>query len=384
MNSLELLKKQLFSDSSSVLYLNKNINSTVLKKFKKSKYHKDVDFLIQYNVSISKDVRLPVEAPIFTPFVRRKNDEQSTLYSVDGPLQRMHADIADIRFLKPNATEPNYILVVVDLFSSFTYLIPLKNRSKLNKGVEQFYDTIVKDRNALKKRNRSPDDPPPMYIQTDMEFNRIDINLLNDQYNVEMYSSKMNSGHAFAAEQKIRELKKLLTIQSRTLTGKRNLHQNLRDASTQINLTTNAKYNVKPGIVQEKTIKNGALEAVYNHYRLKKVQKNHGRIRRYEGVILNSRINQLRELHIGDLVYVEAGRIKKQDQPSALTKKTTDLKPHYNTKNVYTVINKWVHRKTGEFKHFFYRVSPVDVTSKNISHRLARDELFAIVNNTSY
>ena len=75
---------------------------------------------------------------------------------MDGPLQRMYADIADIRFLKPNATEPNYILVVVDLFSSFTYLIPLKNRSKLNKGLEQFYDTITKDRNSLKKKKQKP------------------------------------------------------------------------------------------------------------------------------------------------------------------------------------------------------------------------------------
>ena len=42
-----------------------------------------------------------------------------TLFSLDGPLQRLHADIADINYLKPNATEPKYILVVVDLFSSF-------------------------------------------------------------------------------------------------------------------------------------------------------------------------------------------------------------------------------------------------------------------------
>ena len=41
-----------------------------------------------------------------------------------------------------------------------------------------------------------------------MEFERNDIKLLNTQYDVVMYSTKMNSGHAFAAEQKIREPKK--------------------------------------------------------------------------------------------------------------------------------------------------------------------------------
>ena len=39
---------------------------------------------------------------------------------------------------------------------------------------------------------------------------------------------------------------------------------------------------------------------------------------------------QLREPFVGDLVYVEAGRIKKKDQPTRLTKSTTDLKPYFN------------------------------------------------------
>ena len=135
---------------------------------------------------------------------------------------------------------------------------------------------------------------------------------------------------------------------------------------------------------KKKTIENNSLTKVYNQYRLNKVQKNHARIVRYETEILKKKNRHLRELFMGDLVYVEAGRIKKKDQPTKLTKKTTDLKPHFNTKVLYKVINKVIHRESGPFVHHFYRVTPVDRKNKNISHRLARDEVFAIVNNTIY
>ena len=49
-----------------------------------------------------------------------------------------------------------------------------------------------------------------MTLQTDLEFKQNEIKKLNEQYNVEMFHSKVRGGKAFAAEQKIREFKKLL------------------------------------------------------------------------------------------------------------------------------------------------------------------------------
>ena len=43
-NKLTLLKRKLFADKRSALYLHDNINSTVLKKLYRSKYPKDVEF----------------------------------------------------------------------------------------------------------------------------------------------------------------------------------------------------------------------------------------------------------------------------------------------------------------------------------------------------
>ena len=49
-----------------------------------------------------------------------------------------------------------------------------------------------------------------MRLQTDLEFQQNEIKNLNNKCNVEMFSTRVRGGKAFAAEQKIREFKKLL------------------------------------------------------------------------------------------------------------------------------------------------------------------------------
>ena len=49
-----------------------------------------------------------------------------------------------------------------------------------------------------------------MRFQTDQEFKQKKIFELNEKFNLEMYSTNLRGRKAFAAEQKIRELKKAL------------------------------------------------------------------------------------------------------------------------------------------------------------------------------
>ena len=49
-----------------------------------------------------------------------------------------------------------------------------------------------------------------MRIQTDFEFRQREIQKLNQKYNVLMFHTKIRGGKAFAAQQKIREFKKIL------------------------------------------------------------------------------------------------------------------------------------------------------------------------------
>ena len=49
-----------------------------------------------------------------------------------------------------------------------------------------------------------------MRLHTDDKFKQRNIEELNQKFNVEMYNTHVRGGKAFAAEQKICELKKLL------------------------------------------------------------------------------------------------------------------------------------------------------------------------------
>ena len=46
-----------------------------------------------------------------------------------------------------------------------------------------------------------------MKLQVDQEFQQLEIKDLNKEHNVEMFSTSLRGGKAFAAEQKIRELR---------------------------------------------------------------------------------------------------------------------------------------------------------------------------------
>ena len=57
-----------------------------------------------------------------------------------------------------------------------------------------------------------------MKLQVDQEFQQVRIKDLNKQNNVEMFSTSPRGGKAFAAEQKIRELKTRISLTQRSKT----------------------------------------------------------------------------------------------------------------------------------------------------------------------
>ena len=122
------------------------------------------------------------------------------MFSINSLFDLLHADIADIRFLAKSAADPHYCLVIVDLFTQKVYTYPMKQCHLLSKKMEVFYNDILSNRT----------DNKIMRLQMDLEFQQNEIKQLNKKFNVEMISTKSRDGKAFAAEQKIRELKKLL------------------------------------------------------------------------------------------------------------------------------------------------------------------------------
>ena len=80
-----------------------------------------------------------------------------------------------------------------------------------------------------------------MRLQVDNEFQQVKIKDMNDENNVEMFTTSVRGGKAFAAEQKIRELK---TRISKIIAQKLKISlSKIIDASTgNMNLTKSTKY----------------------------------------------------------------------------------------------------------------------------------------------
>ena len=153
-------------------------------------------------ININEKEKFQTESviPSHIPFVEKKSEiDRLTLYSFGGPFELLHADIADIRFFAKSAADPLYCLLIVDLFTQKIYTYPMKRRNVLSCKLELFYNEVQSKRKD--KRTK---------LQTYLEFNQNEIKILNKKNNVEMFHTRVRGGKAFAAEQKIREFKKLL------------------------------------------------------------------------------------------------------------------------------------------------------------------------------
>ena len=102
------------------------------------------------------------------------------------------------------------------------------------------------------------DQKQEMRLQTDLEFLQNEIKKLNKKYNVDMFSTKLRGGKAFAAEQKIREFKKLLFKSKRlhkaTKTGRLDSRKLIRNAVQNMNNVNSQKYGVPLETVEKKSL----------------------------------------------------------------------------------------------------------------------------------
>ena len=361
---LKNLYNILKQDEESVLFASEKLNKQLIKKVKRSQYEKDSVFNYLYDKV--KDVNIEEEntVPIVTPFIENKrNIDKSTLYSFNGPFQLLHADIANIRFFSKSAADPKYCLLFVDLFTQKIYTYPMKKRNILKKKMEEFYEEVSQKRKEI------------MRLQTDLEFQQNEIKKLNRKYKVEMFSTRVRGGKAFAAEQKIREFKKILlkvkTLYQRT---KMKLKPNelIRKVATNMNKTKTKKYQIEPENVEKKALTDDNFREKFDFYRLAKVGKENKRHERYMTKKDSYKRKTRDPLNIGEKVLVLSERLKKKDAPGKLYKASTQNKAFYNKDKVFII------RK--RFKSldnlWYYWIS--EANKKIIGSRFIRQELFAL------
>ena len=63
-------------------------------------------------------------------------------YIVSILFQLLHADVGNLEFLEKNTTFPQYLLVIVNLFSSKIYIYSMKSRKQILQKFRLFYGDV--------------------------------------------------------------------------------------------------------------------------------------------------------------------------------------------------------------------------------------------------
>ena len=164
MEKLTKLFNKLQLDSKSTLFTIEQLNNKTLKKVKKFSYVTDKEFVNIFDL-LNKDVDFKTETksshvPLKAEYLKKDDDiDRSILYSFGGPFEHFHADIGNLEFLGKPAATPKYCLLLVDLFTSKTYVYPMKNRKLIALKLEKFYKDV-----SEKRKNEK------LSLQTDLEF----------------------------------------------------------------------------------------------------------------------------------------------------------------------------------------------------------------------
>ena len=118
----------------------------LLLRLKKLKYAADKNFFNVVNLLDNNVIFDSNDKVNRTDFVEKREIDHSTLYSFDGPFQLLHADVGNLEFLGKNATFPQYVLILVDRFTSKVYTFPMWSRKQTSQRLEQFYEQIKEKR----------------------------------------------------------------------------------------------------------------------------------------------------------------------------------------------------------------------------------------------
>ena len=152
-----------------------------------------------------------------------------------------------------------------------------------------------------------------------------------------MFSSKVRGSKDFAAEQKIREFKKLL-FQTKALDKrlkKRIIPKKfIQKATNHLKNIKSVKYGFTPEQMEQKSTNSREFKGEYDFHRLQKVKLDADR--RFKSDIkkvIRFKRTLIEPQEIVELVYVLAERLKKKDALGRLYKSTTENMPFLISNN---------------------------------------------------
>ena len=208
----------------------------------------------------------------------------------------------------------------------------MKNRSLIPLKLEQFYKDV-----AAKRKNKK------MKLQTDLEFKQKKIFDLNKKYNVDMFSTAVRGGKAFASEQKLRELKKriskLLALQRNSKAKLKSPNVIIEKAVENMNSLTTIKYGLEPDKIEKRSLESEWFREWFDVRHLSRISKAQPRYERYQKKRYLRKRKKFRvPLKIGEDVLLLSSRIKKKSAPGFFYKSSIDNQSFFNIKAIFTII----------------------------------------------
>ena len=134
-----------------------------------------------------------------------------------------------------------YILALVDLYSSKVYVYLMRLRKQIPQKMKLFYDEV-----------RSKTKSKRMRLQVDNELQQVEIKDLNDENNIEMFTSSVTGGRAFASEKNIRGLKsRVAKMNPQKLKIKRT--KIIQNSALNMNTMKSEKYGLSPEGIEKRS-----------------------------------------------------------------------------------------------------------------------------------
>ena len=128
----------------------------------------------------------------------------------------------------------------------------MRSRKQISQRLEQFYDQVESERKGKE-----------MKLQVDQEFQQQKIKDVNKQNNVKMFSTSLRGGKAFAAEQKIRELKtRISKLKGQKL--KITPNKIIEISAKNMNIHPSKKYGISPDEVESRALKSEKFRTFFN------------------------------------------------------------------------------------------------------------------------
>ena len=177
-----------------------------------------------------------------------------------------------------------------------------------------------------------------MKLQVDQEFQQQKIKDLNEKNNVKMFSTSLRGGKAFAAKQKIRELKtRISKLKGQKL--KITPNKIIEISTKNMNIQPSKKYGISPGEVESRALKSEKFGTLYNMHRKKQENLT---LEWTDTTEKNTQIKKKlwEDLKIGERVYLLAERIKKKSAPGKFYKQSVQNISYFNKETVYTIRKK--------------------------------------------